>query len=276
MEEKKTRRLTKRNIVLLCVWAALIALDFAGLVWNIVRLNTGAIDWGGFSYPLLHFFVSLGTISAIYLAEIVFRFRAGAPLVICCALFAFFGNTVSNVWCMYDYFPQWDMVLHSLSGVLFAAVGLGLASVVLRNQPEGKRKVIASAMFTLFFSLTVGYLWEIFEFTVDSIDPSMTTQGWADGILESYPDGTYLVSSRRGTAILDTMGDMILHLAGSLVILIPLFILFWKKPARMGAFAFVPFPRRQKKADGESGAPLPETPAAAQAQEQEPENKHTS
>lgn len=79
MEEKKTRRLTKRNIVLLCVWAALIALDFAGLVWNIVRLNTGAIDWGGFSYPLLHFFVSLGTISAIYLAEIVFRFRAGAP-----------------------------------------------------------------------------------------------------------------------------------------------------------------------------------------------------
>ena len=279
--QQNSKKLTKRSIVLLGVWAVLIALDIAGLIWNIVRFQAGTLDGGGFSYALLHFFVSIGTISAIYIAEFVFRFRAGAPLVVCCALFAFFGNTVSNVWHMYDYFPQWDMVLHSLSGVLFAAVGLGLASLFMKDQPEGTRKVLACILFTLFFSLAVGYLWEIFEFTVDSIDPSSSTQGWSDGMIQmgadgayDIPDGTYLVNSRRGTAILDTMEDMILHLAGSLVILIPLFILFWKKPARMGAFAFVPLPRRQKKADGESGAPLPETPAAAQ--EQEPENKHTS
>lgn len=273
MEQTEKRPLTGRGILLLCVWAVLIALDFAGLIWNIVQLQTGTMEWSKFSYSLLHFFVSIGTISAIYIAEFLFRFRAGAPLVICCALFAFFGNTVSNVYNMYDYFPDWDMVLHSLSGVLFAALGLGLASVVLRNQPEGKRKIIAVILFTLFFSLTVGYLWEIFEFTVDSIDPSMTTQGWADGILERYPDGTYLVNSRRGTAILDTMGDMILHLIGSLVILVPLLIAFWKKPSRMNAFAFTPVPRR-KGADKTPNTP--ETPAAEQTDEpNSPENQDT-
>ena len=112
-----------RKLILVAVWAVLIALDAAGLIWCIVRLNTGTLSQGNFSYSLLHFFVSFASISGILLAEWVLRFRAGMPLVICCMLFGFFGNTVSNVWRMYDFFPAWDMVLHSLSGVLFAAVG---------------------------------------------------------------------------------------------------------------------------------------------------------
>ena len=238
------RTLTRRQIVLWSVWSALILADIGGLIRNIVRLETGTIAWGTFSYSLLHFFVSIGTISAVVIAEWLFRFRAGMPLVICCMLFAFIGNTVSNVWCIYEVFKDWDMILHTLAGVLFACIGLGLASVLLKDQPEGKRKVVAGVLFALFFSLAVGYLWEVYEFVVDSINPSMSTQGWADGIIESYPDGTYLVNSRRGTAILDTMYDMIVHLAGSLVTLVPLLILFMKRPARMQAFAFTPCPRR--------------------------------
>lgn len=237
---------SKRKILLLIVWAVLIALDAAGLVWNIVRFSAGTISEGSFSYSLLHFFVSIGTISAIFIAEWLLRFRAGTAIVICCMLFAFFGNTVSNVWHMYDYFPQWDMVLHSLSGVLFAVLGLGLASLLLRTQADGNAKVLPLILFALFFSLAVGYLWEVFEFTVDSINPSQSTQGWAEGIIESYPDGTYLVNSRRGTAILDTMQDMILHLAGSLVTLIPLTVLFFRRRETINRFSFTPLARRKK------------------------------
>lgn len=244
-----------RKIILVAVWAVLIALDAAGLIWCIVRLNAGTLSQGNFSYSLLHFFVSFASISGILLAEWVLRFRAGMPLVICCMLFGFFGNTVSNVWRMYDFFPAWDMVLHSLSGVLFAAVGLGLGSLVTYNQPEGKLKVVAVVAFSFFFSLSVGFLWEVFEFTVDTINPASSTQGWADGILESYPDGTYLVSSRRGTAILDTMEDMILHLLGSLITLVPLAIVFWKRQSSMKAFSFVPLPRRSKKEKSDPALP---------------------
>ena len=245
-----------RKIVLLAVWAVLIALDAAGLIWCIVRLNTGTLSQDNFSYSLLHFFVSFASISGILLAEWVLRFRAGMPLVICCMLFGFFGNTVSNVWRMYDFFPAWDMVLHSLSGVLFAAVGLGLGSLVTYNQPEGKLKIVAIVAFAFFFSLSVGFIWEVFEFTVDTINPASSTQGWADGMIQmgsdgvyDIPDGTYLVDSRRGTAILDTMEDMILHLLGSLITLIPLAIVFWKRQSSLKAFSFLPLPRRSKKGD---------------------------
>ena len=245
-----------RKIVLLAVWAVLIALDAAGLIWCIVRLNTGTLSQDNFSYSLLHFFVSFASISGILLAEWVLRFRAGMPLVICCMLFGFFGNTVSNVWRMYDFFPAWDMVLHSLSGVLFAAVGLGLGSLVTYNQPEGKLKIVAIVAFAFFFSLSVGFIWEVFEFTVDTINPASSTQGWADGMIQmgsdgvyDIPDGTYLVDSRRGTAILDTMEDMILHLLGSLITLIPLTIVFWKRQSSLKAFSFLPLPRRSKKGD---------------------------
>ena len=245
-----------RKIVLLAVWAVLIALDAAGLIWCIVRLNTGTLSQDNFSYSLLHFFVSFASISGILLAEWVLRFRAGMPLVICCMLFGFFGNTVSNVWRMYDFFPAWDMVLHSLSGVLFAAVGLGLGSLVTYNQPEGKLKIVAIVVFAFFFSLSVGFLWEIFEFTVDTVSPTSSTQGWAEGMIQmgsdgvyDIPDGTYLVDSRRGTAILDTMEDMILHLLGSLITLIPLTIVFWKRQSSLKAFSFLPLPRRDKKGD---------------------------
>ena len=245
-----------RKIVLLAVWAVLIALDAAGLIWCIVRLNTGTLSQDNFSYSLLHFFVSFASISGILLAEWVLRFRAGMPLVICCMLFGFFGNTVSNVWRMYDFFPAWDMVLHSLSGVLFAAVGLGLGSLVTYNQPEGKLKIVAIVVFAFFFSLSVGFIWEVFEFTVDTINPASSTQGWAGGMVQmgsdgvyDIPDGTYLVDSRRGTAILDTMEDMILHLLGSLITLIPLAIVFWKRQSSLKAFSFLPLPRRDKKGD---------------------------
>ncbi len=245
-----------RKIVLFAVWAVLIVLDAAGLIWCIVRLNTGTLSQDNFSYSLLHFFVSFASISGILLAEWVLRFRAGMPLVICCMLFGFFGNTVSNVWRMYDFFPAWDMVLHSLSGVLFAAVGLGLGSLVTYNQPEGKLKIVAIVVFAFFFSLSVGFLWEIFEFTVDTVSPTSSTQGWAEGMIQmgsdgvyDIPDGTYLVDSRRGTAILDTMEDMILHLLGSLITLIPLTIVFWKRQSSLKAFSFLPLPRRSKKGD---------------------------
>lgn len=254
--------LRQRKIILLTVWSLLLLLDFAGLMLCIARRNSGTLSPENFSYSVLHFFISIFTISAIFLAELILRFRAGTPLVVCCMLFAFFGNTVSNVWRMYDFFPAWDMVLHSLSGVLFAAVGLGLGSLLLYNQPAGKLKTAAIVLFSFFFSLSVGFLWEIFEFTVDTVSPTSSTQGWAEGILESYPDGTYLVNSRRGTALLDTMEDMILHLLGSLVTLIPLFILFWKRQSSMKAFSFLPLPRR--KTDGPAQA-QPDAPEHSEA-----------
>lgn len=55
-----------------------------------------------------------------------------------------------------------------------------------------------------------------------------------------------LIVWARGTAILDTMQDMILHLAGSLVTLIPLTVLFFRRRETINRFSFTPFSRRKK------------------------------
>lgn len=242
-----------RKKLLFAVWATLIALDVAGLIWNGVRLGTNAIDFAKFSHVLMHFFISLGTISAVFLAEYVFRFRVSVPLAICCCIFAFCANTISNVFCMYDYFRRWDKILHSVSGILFAVIGLGLALLLVKNQPDGKRKVLTVILIAFLIVLAEGYLWEMFEFTVDTVDVNSNTQGWMDGLVQigangeyQIPDGMYLTSLRRGGAILDTMSDLILNFAGGLLFLIPCLVLFLKDTSRMQIFAFTTLPDSKK------------------------------
>lgn len=243
----------KRKYILLAVWCALIAADVAGLIWNGVRLSQGTIGEAKFQKAALHFAISLATISAVFLAEALFRFRVSLPLAVCCCVFAFCANTVSNVFCMYDYFRYWDKVLHSLSGVLFAVIGMGLALLLLRDMKEGRRKVAAVVLIGFLIALAEGYLWEMFEFTVDSVDPSSNTQAWMDGMVQmgsggeyDIPDGMYLISERRGGALMDTMTDLILNFAGALIVLVPCFIVFCRDADKMKAFAFTAAPRRKK------------------------------
>ena len=67
-------------------------------------------------------------------------------------------------------------------------------------------------------------------------------------MIEALPDGTYIVTDRRGTALIDTMMDMFLMLCGAIVLLVPMAVLFFRKPAAMEAFDFRPLPPFRKKA----------------------------
>ena len=81
----------------------------------------------------------------------------------------------------------------------------------------------------------MGYVWEIYEYTLDSLGSS-DLQRWAENIIETLPDGTYLVSDKRGSALHDTLGDMIVNFIGTIVFLVPMLILFFKKPNTLTLF----------------------------------------
>ena len=74
MKHSSTRP-SRRTILLAAVWAMLILLDFAGLFWNISRLSEGVIGTAKFYKTLLHFGISLFSISAVYLAQWLLCFR---------------------------------------------------------------------------------------------------------------------------------------------------------------------------------------------------------
>ena len=68
----------------------------------------------------------------------------------------------------YTRIPGWDTILHTLNGFLVAAVGFSLVDLFNRSERFTFRLSPAFLSLVAFcFSMTIGVLWEFFEFTMD-------------------------------------------------------------------------------------------------------------
>lgn len=108
---------------------------------------------------------------------------------------------------MRDYYTRfwwWDTALHAISGVLLGIVGFLLVHLLNETDDIGVRmKPGFVAFFAFCFAVMVGALWEIFEFTMDSVmgmnmqkpmlgDPSGLTDTMWDLIVDTF--GALLIS----------------------------------------------------------------------------------
>lgn len=223
----------------------LIAL-VAGIAVNAVRYQRGDIDESLVLRRLWYALLCFVMMSVLFLFERVFRIRFSLFLEIALPVFAFAALAGGTVFGLYGVIPIWDKVLHTLSGPLFSIVGLELASLLLKDQPVGARKVLAAVAIGFLFALAVGYVWEIFEYTVDSVIPGYDNQRWQAGILEDYGNGTYLVSDKRGTALIDTMSDLICNFVGAIVFSVSVLIACVRTPKRLNIFDIERFPKKKK------------------------------
>lgn len=85
-------------------------------------------------------------------------------------LFIFAAEILGEIQCYYLIFPYWDVMLHTLNGFLCAACGFGLVDILNKN-PKVKFNLspFFLAMTAFCFSMTIGVLWEFFEFGCDAI-----------------------------------------------------------------------------------------------------------
>lgn len=229
----------KRNIAALCVWCALLVCLIAGVVMNACLFGAESISSAMLKRRLFYALLCFVMMSAVYVAELLFRIRFPLFLELILTGFAFISLAGGTVFDLYTLIPVWDKILHALSGPMFSVVGLCFADLLLKNQPTGARKTVAYIVIALLFALAVGYVWEIFEYTVDSVIPGYNNQRWAAGVVEEIvrDDNTYyLVTDRRGTGLHDTMWDMICNCAGAIVFLAPLLTVCLKKPERLCMF----------------------------------------
>lgn len=135
-------------------------------------------------------------------------------------VFAFCGFILGDVFDFYGRFPIWDAILHALSGVLLAYVGL----VIIRNFVKSENIMVSlSPVFisvaVVLFSLSIGAVWEIGEYLSDEYLGTNTQQYMktTDGTLIGEKD----VPLQGHAALRDTMEDLMLDLAGaSFVVLI--------------------------------------------------------
>ncbi|MBR2459783.1 MAG: hypothetical protein IKB34_00925 [Clostridia bacterium] len=119
-----------------------------------------------------------------------------------CAIF------LGEVQSYYINVPLWDDILHGFSGVMAAFFAFMLATVMTRrNNVTKKLSPIFLTIFAFVFSLSVGTLWEIYEFSLDTA---------LDLNMQKYRlnDGTQLIGK---SALFDTMKDIITDSLGAFV-----------------------------------------------------------
>lgn len=83
-------------------------------------------------------------------------------------LFIFSAEILGEIQNFYGIFHSWDTMLHTMNGFMMAAIGFTLIDV-LNNTP--RFHITLSPFFVVFvafcFSMTIGVLWEFFEFSMD-------------------------------------------------------------------------------------------------------------
>lgn len=173
------------------------------------------------------------------LIQVSLRVEFPTVLEIIVLLFIFAAEILGETQEFYIIFPFWDTLLHTLNGFLMAAIGLSLVNLLNKSD---KLTFTLSPLFTAIvafcFSMTIGVLWEIFEFTMDQLflldmqkdtiihqistvmlDPN---GGNAREVIMSIQDvsinGTELgLGGYLDIGLLDTMYDLLVNLIGAIV-----------------------------------------------------------
>ena len=159
-------------------------------------------------------------------------------------LFIYAAEILGEIQSFYITFPYWDTMLHTMNGFLCAAIGFALVDLLNRHERISlSLSPFYMAIVAFCFSMTVGVVWEFFEFFMDhvflldmqkdtilhtistvNLDPNHGTQavivqGIQDVILV-LEDGTHQALGLGGyldVGIVDTMQDLFVNFIGAVV-----------------------------------------------------------
>ena len=161
-------------------------------------------------------------------------------------LFIFSAEILGEIHSFYTRIPHWDTMLHTMNGFLMAAIGFAMIDILNRDP---RFHISMSPWFVAFvafcFSMTIGVLWEFFEFAMDQLanmdmqkdfivpgvnSVAINPSGLNDIISVPNIDQTVLYYTQNGEAmtyvidggyldigIKDTMKDLIVNCIGAVV-----------------------------------------------------------
>lgn len=137
-----------------------------------------------------------------------FKFDVPNMMYILYILFLYCAIFLGEVRNFYHVIPHWDTILHGFSSVMTGLFGFMVVSIL----NESKKATIHLsplfvALFAFCFSMTIGTLWEVYEFLFDG----MLGMNMQKFLLE---DGTALIGR---DALADTMEDILVDGAGALI-----------------------------------------------------------
>ena len=193
--------------------------------------------------------------------------------IIYCFIYA--AEIMGEINSFYTIIPGWDTMLHTINGFLVAAVGFCLVDLFNRSERfTFKLSPLFLAIVAFCFSMTVGVLWEFFEYTGDNFlgfdmqkdtivhtirtveldetrsNKVITVDDIADVIIV-HSDGSQEALGLGGyldIGINDTMKDLMVNFVGAVVFSIIGY--FYVKQKGKGSFAARFIPRVHHGTDG--------------------------
>ncbi len=157
-------------------------------------------------------------------------------------LFIFCAEILGEINAFYTKIPVWDTILHTTNGFLMAAIGFALIDIFNRSERFSLKMSPYFVAFTAFcFSMTIGVLWEFFEFGADMLFNTDMQKDWIvdtvnsvkfdptrENIVIHKPIESLIVNGEDWLAnpmlsgyldigLIDTMKDLIVNFIGAVV-----------------------------------------------------------
>lgn len=256
---KGLRENIKENKSTFAVYVVLRVVVIAALIFSLLRRDFYSAFVCGLS--LILFLVPA-------FIEKTFKLYLPSVLEIIILLFIFAAQILGDLAYFYVRVPHWDTALHTINGFLCAAVGFALIDILNQNKNiKFQLSPIYVAIVAFCFSMTIGVLWEFFEFGSDML---LQTDMQKDTVLNyissvaldaTKTNKTVLIENIKNFSIngelydvggyvdiglIDTMKDLIVNFFGAVVFSIIGF--FYIKSRGKGKFAekFIPKVREEK------------------------------
>ena len=187
-------------------------------------------------------------------------------------IFIFSAEILGEINAFYIKIPIWDSILHTTNGFLMAAIGFALIDLFNRSEKFSiKMSPYFVAFFAFCFSMTVGVLWEFFEFSMDQFFGLDMQKDWIVTAINSVklnPTGANVpihvdvqsvvingeqwnLGGYLDIGLIDTMKDLIVNFIGAVVFSV-IGILYLKNRERGKlAASLIPQVRNEDKIEAE-------------------------
>ncbi len=203
------------------------------------------------------------------LLQLTLRIELPSVLEIILLVFIFAAEILGEIQEFYMLIPFWDTLLHTLNGFLAAAIGFSLVDLLNKSRKiTFQLSPLFTAIVALSFSMTIGVIWEFFEFAMDQffgmdmqkdtvvhIIRSVTLHPEGhnvpvviEGITETVVQGQDLgVGGYLDIGLIDTMADLLVNFIGAVVF--SFFGYFYVKHRGRGSRIVAGLLPRRKEAD---------------------------
>ena len=219
-------------------------------------------------------------------------------------LFIFSAEILGEINSYYERVPHWDTVLHTVNGFMFAAFGFALLDMINRDSHiKFKLSPFYLALVAFCFSMTIGVLWEFYEFGADALfgtdmqkdtyitgfstvtldetksNLAIPVRGIEEVVIRLESGEEIVLPAYLDVGVVDTMKDLMVNFVGAFTFSIIGF--FFVKQKGKGKFASQFIPQLYDSADKKSESsradgdkPLPENDQALE-ERQEAETPQT-